>query len=412
MNSQDYFGILKDGVDIWNNWRLENPQINPNLSNIDFSGLICGLDGANFKNTILIGCNFTGQSLEGTEFENAQLIGSSFKGANLLNTNFNSAKIEHGNFQGSYINQAKFKEANLLSVDFTNATIKNAYFANSFCLKTKFINATLDSIIFNYASFVGAVFVNANIVNCSIFGISAWEIEMDEATVQKNLLIQKKPRITVDDIELAQFIYLINNNEKIKNVINGTTSKLVLILGRFSDERKPILESIGEILKENCGFVPIIFDFSPSPKRNLTETIRLLTGLVKFIIADITDAKSVIQELTSIIPDYPSVPVQPIILAGESEYSMFADLRNRPSVLDKFEYKNKEHIKESIPSLINDIIEWENLQNNTFRLEKKNRELKIKINNLSKEVDDKDKQIKLLSKEMERIAKLLKSKNN
>lgn len=43
----------------------------------------------------------------------------------------------------------------------------------------------------------------------------------------------EKHNIAVDDVEVAQFIYLLINNEKIRNAINTVTSKTVLILGRF-----------------------------------------------------------------------------------------------------------------------------------------------------------------------------------
>jgi len=47
-----------------------------------------------------------------------------------------------------------------------------------------------------------------------------------------------EPEITVDNIEVAQFIYLMLYNQKIRDVIDTITSKVVLILGRFTPERK------------------------------------------------------------------------------------------------------------------------------------------------------------------------------
>ena len=45
----------------------------------------------------------------------------------------------------------------------------------------------------------------------------------------------------MDDLEIAQFIYLLLNNQKIRHVIDTITSKIVLILGRFTPERKAVL---------------------------------------------------------------------------------------------------------------------------------------------------------------------------
>jgi hypothetical protein len=58
----------------------------------------------------------------------------------------------------------------------------------------------------------------------------------------------------------------------------------------------------------------------------------------------ISDAKSVLQELRAIVPDLPSVPVQPIILATQEEPGMFDFYRNRPSFLTVHRYANQEQL--------------------------------------------------------------------
>jgi hypothetical protein len=53
---------------------------------------------------------------------------------------------------------------------------------------------------------------------------------------------EDEPEITVDNIEVARFIYLMLHNQKIRDVIDTITSKAVLILGRFTDKRKAVLK--------------------------------------------------------------------------------------------------------------------------------------------------------------------------
>jgi hypothetical protein len=50
--------------------------------------------------------------------------------------------------------------------------------------------------------------------------------------------------------------------------------------------------------------------------------------LSRFIIADLTDPSSIPLELGTVVPTTP-VPVRPIILSGQKEFSMFGDLRQR-----------------------------------------------------------------------------------
>jgi hypothetical protein len=76
-----------------------------------------------------------------------------------------------------------------------------------------------------------------------------------------------EPEITVDNIEIAQFIYLLLNNQKIRDVIDTITSKVVLILGRFTPQRKAVLDALREELRRR-DYLPILFDFDKPASRD------------------------------------------------------------------------------------------------------------------------------------------------
>jgi hypothetical protein len=134
---------------------------------------------------------------------------------------------------------------------------------------------------------------------------------------------QNEPEITVDNIEVAQFIYLMLNNEKVRDVIDTITSKAVLILGRFTEERKAVLDALREELRKR-NYLPILFDFSVPTTRDITETISLLARMARFIIADLTDPSSIPKELEAIVPSL-AVPVQPLLESSSRPYAMFKD---------------------------------------------------------------------------------------
>jgi hypothetical protein len=56
---------------------------------------------------------------------------------------------------------------------------------------------------------------------------------------------------------VAQFVYLLLNNEKIREVIDTLTTKAVLILGRFTPERKPLLEGLRQSLRTR-NYLPVV----------------------------------------------------------------------------------------------------------------------------------------------------------
>jgi hypothetical protein len=188
---------------------------------------------------------------------------------------------------------------------------------------------------------VDADLTDADLTGCHVYGVSAWNVKLSSGTRQHDLVITNtpryEPRVTVDNIEVAQFIYLMLNNQKIREVIDTITSKAVLILGRFTDERKAVLDALREELRKR-NYLPILFDFDNPVSQTLDETITLLARMARFVIADISDAKSVLQELRGIVPDLPSVPVQPVIIASQEEPGMFDFLRRYPWFLPVHRY--------------------------------------------------------------------------
>jgi hypothetical protein len=178
--------------------------------------------------------------------------------------------------------------------------------------------------------------------------VAVWDIKVDEGTKQQNLIItDKEPVITVDNIEVAQFIHLLLNNQAIRKVIDTITAKAVLILGRFSEERKAVLDAIRNELRKH-DYLPILFDFDPTTNQTIIETVKTLAGMSRFEIADLTDARSVPQELQIIDTHCRTVAVRLIKKRGEPEYGML-DFRNSPwFVKGRCEYENAEELIASI----------------------------------------------------------------
>jgi hypothetical protein len=155
----------------------------------------------------------------------------------------------------------------------------------------------------------------------------------------------------VDNLEVAQFVYLLLNNKQICDVINTITTKTVLILGRFTPERREILDALRDELRQH-NYVPILFDLDPPTTRDLTETISTLAHIAHFIVADLTLPRSVPHELQAIVPDL-AVPIQPILMTGvDSEYAMFQEFRKYSWVLPVLEYQGPEELLSMLPEKV------------------------------------------------------------
>ena len=375
--NKDHLAMLEKGVNIWNQWRLKNPLIKPdfglanfggailnkadfskaNLSETNFSG--ANLTETNFCYTNLSGANLIGSDLSRANFTEADLIGANFSKANLskadiaeadlIGANLSGANLSGANFSGAKLIGAKLAKANLSKADLIGSDLSKADLSGANLIGSDLSKANLRGANLRRTRLIGVKLNGAILTDCNVFGISVWGLIGLEEAEQSNLVItpRDEPVITVDNLEVAQFIYLLLRSEKIRGVIDAITSKVVLILGRFTNERKAILDVIREELRKR-NYLPILFDFEKPTSRNITETVSTLAHMARFIIADITDARSIPQELERIVPRLTSVPIQPILLSSAKEYSMFEDFKPYNWVLKIHRYTDLDDLLKSL----------------------------------------------------------------
>ena len=313
MANREHVLMLKHGISAWNLWRERHRSITPDLSGADLRGCFRPVRGEDTPYKIPRGEYFyvsiPERSRVGTDFGNANFRKVDFRGANL---------------SGAFLAHA----------DFTSALCMGANFQHAIAVQTRFSRADL--------------------TGARVYGIAAWDLEL-EKTVQRDLVITPNgnPLITVDDLEVAQFVHLLLSHKRIRNAIDTITSKVVLILGRFTPKRKSILDAIREELRLR-NYLPVLFDFERPTNRDLTETVSTLAHMARFVIADITDAKSIPQELGRIVPFLPSVPVQPILLAAKQPWGMYDSFARYPWVLPIYQYESEQMLLANLKTAVVD----------------------------------------------------------
>ena len=136
------------------------------------------------------------------------------------------------------------------------------------------------------------------------------------------------------------------DNPEIRRVIDTITTKTVLILGRFTKKRKEVLDAIADKLR-TMNFVPIIFDFKKPQNQDIIETVTTLAGMSKFVIADVTDARVIADELRSFVPEF-AIPVVPLFQPSRKEPKPYASLhtlyKKYDWVFQPVKYKSKKDL--------------------------------------------------------------------
>ena len=369
MADEEHLKILKQGVEQWNKWRLEN-AIKPDLGGANLIGAnllraylidaylsFADLSGANLIDANLSGANLIGTNLSGANLGGAYLSGANLIGAYLSGANLIGANLSFANLGGAYLSGADLSGANLIGAklirgylggaNLSGANLSGAKLIGGNLIGANLTSADLTDADLSRTSLVETDFTNATITGCRTYGASAWNVTL-VGTVQHNLVITKEgePVVTVDDLEVGQFICLILNNTKIRNVINTITSKGVLILGRFSDpQRKSVLDGLREGLR-NFDLLPIVFDFDGPTDKDYTETVQTLAGMSMFVIADLTSPKSTPLELEATVKQF-KIPYVPVIdiSVDPRHFSMLVDLQKSFHwVLPTFKYESKEDL--------------------------------------------------------------------
>lgn len=111
--------------------------------------------------------------------------------------------------------------------------------------------------------------------------------------------------------------------------------------------RKAVLDRLRDELRER-NFLPVLFDFEGPESRDVTETVSTLAHMARFVVADLTDPRCIPQELQKIVPQLPSLPVQPIIHDSQEPWGMFPHLKRYPWVLPPYSYNSMEQLMEAL----------------------------------------------------------------
>jgi hypothetical protein len=131
-------------------------------------------------------------------------------------------------------------------------------------------------------------------------------------------------------LQLAKEIDGMNFGE----IMSELSRRRVLILGRFTGRRLEVLEKIkSHLAKHSNHYIPELFTFRKPESRDLVEAIIGFAALSRFVIADLSEPKSVQSELEAIVPHFQSVPVVALINRTGREYATFSSVQRRENVV-------------------------------------------------------------------------------
>jgi hypothetical protein len=124
MANEEHLSVLRQGVEAWNQWREENPDIQPNLSGADLRG--ANLNRANLSSVELYFTNLSAATLSEADLTRSNLRGANLLGAKLQRADLHKAELYGANLNSTNLSETNLSEADLTWVELTEADLARA----------------------------------------------------------------------------------------------------------------------------------------------------------------------------------------------------------------------------------------------------------------------------------------------
>jgi len=177
MATKKHIKILKQGVEVWNQWRDQNAEERPNFNDANLSGTVImaamyierkpgtNLSNLNLKNVDLHEADLNRTNLIDMNLSRANLVGAHLINANLISTDLSHANLSMANLSsavmiGSDLTGANLSGARLIHADLAKANLSEAILTNASLESVNFTGANLKGVDFSGAIVQGALFTN------------------------------------------------------------------------------------------------------------------------------------------------------------------------------------------------------------------------------------------------------------
>ena len=203
MANEEYLALLKQGVDAWNEWKANNPDIRPNLSFATGKGInirgakLTGVDlsranlsRADLSKADLIGSNLREANLNEAYLSSADLIGADLSEADLTSADLIGANLIGGNLTGVKLSGADLSKANLSGTDLTGAKLIGAKLSGTNLSGAKLIGANLSGAHLKQTNLKGANLSMANLSMANMTGASLARVKAFNTNFNKAILTE------------------------------------------------------------------------------------------------------------------------------------------------------------------------------------------------------------------------------
>ncbi|QTA82533.1 Pentapeptide repeat-containing protein [Desulfonema limicola] len=211
---------ILQGLDVWNKWREENPEIKPDLEGINLNG--ANLCKANFGKTNLFGANLFGANLDRATMIGAVLEGANLHGANLTRANLHGAMLDGANLHGAVLDSATLHGARLTGAVLGQASLEKANLFEANLEKANLFGANLEQANLFRANLSHANLSRSSFIRANLSLADLSRANLSRANLSRANLIESKltlANMTAANITGAKLYGTARDNWKIDSMI-------------------------------------------------------------------------------------------------------------------------------------------------------------------------------------------------
>lgn len=394
MAREEHVAILKQGVDVWNQWRAENPELQPDLSRVNFWSLEPGdpylmealwnvwfpdpmaysLKNVNFDSTNLRGVCLSSADLRGARLNHADL---SF--ADLRHATVDQAHLTNATLKAVKLNRLQASQADLSSADLENSDLSEAYLNGANLTKAhlkgvNFTGATLHGADLTQAILQWSLLVDVDL--CNIKGLETVR-HYGPSSIGMDTIHRSEGRIpevflrgcglSALEIEYAKLAdpglgaeQMAAITDRIRQFHNGGRQAYTCYM-RFDSKDEELARVLYNDLQRHgirCWFVPEHPKFGDPLRPGIDRQIRLRTKLLVILSENSVKNEWVGDEVESSLQEEMRsnrlilVPVRLDDVVMNTQEGWVTNVRRSRHIEDFTNWKNKNHYQQAFQQLL------------------------------------------------------------
>lgn len=205
MASTEQLAILQQGVEVWNQWRTENPKIKIDLTKAN-------LCNAKLREVNLSGADLSGIDLSGAFLAEANFFDGTLADGILVGTNLVGSFLGFANLNGANLSEALIVDADLIDANLSGANLSGASLHHANLYQAKLCGANLTEAGLIGSKLLGADLTGANLTGANLRTATLIYSNFKEAILTGAYLYGTSRDDWIIDGVKCDFVYWDNNS--------------------------------------------------------------------------------------------------------------------------------------------------------------------------------------------------------